>query len=253
MASRGGEQCSSDASLGGGGPGCPKRRKASAGAEALWAVHCPDGAKFSVTVAEGERVAEVKRAIAALRGVPCFAFDLFIGGAADPLCGEQRLGRAGAAAKLFMLSKVVSDRLALAAIFKSTGGEGSWKEKLGWEELQKEGGGGDGTGQLFGVQAAGGAPWGRGDGSRAAKLELAANGLSGSIVGGEIQQLSALTVLNLRSNQLAGPIPAELGQLAPLTWLNLHRNQLTGPIPAGINSTLASLSVILLKGNLLTA
>ena len=44
-----------------------------------------------------------------------FAFDLFIGGAADPLCGEQRLGRAGAAAKLFMLSKVVSDRLALAA------------------------------------------------------------------------------------------------------------------------------------------
>ena len=141
MASRGGEECSSDASLGGGGPGCPKRRKASAGAEALWAVHCPDGAKFSVTVAEGERVAEVKRAIAALRGVPCFAFDLFIGGAADPLCGEQRLGRAGAAAKLFMLSKVVSDRLALAAIFKSTGGEGSWKEKLGWEELQKEGGG----------------------------------------------------------------------------------------------------------------
>ena len=124
MASRGGEECSSDASLGGGGPGCPKRRKASAGAEALWAVHCPDGAKFSVTVAEGERVAEVKRAIAALRGVPCFAFDLFIGGAADPLCGEQRLGRAGAAAKLFMLSKVVSDRLALAAIFKSTGGEG---------------------------------------------------------------------------------------------------------------------------------
>ena len=123
MASRGGEECSSDASLGGGGPGCPKRRKASAGAEALWAVHCPDGAKFSVTVAEGERVAEAKRAIAALRGVPCFAFDLFIGGAADPLCGEQRLGRAGAAAKLFMLSKVVSDRLALAAIFKSTGGE----------------------------------------------------------------------------------------------------------------------------------
>ena len=72
MASRGGEECSSDASLGGGGPGCPKRRKASAGAEALWAVHCPDGAKFSVTVAEGERVAEAKRAIAALRGVPCF-------------------------------------------------------------------------------------------------------------------------------------------------------------------------------------
>ena len=154
MASRGGEECSSDASLGGGGPGCPKRRKASAGAEALWAVHCPDGAKFSVTVAEGERVAEVKRAIAALRGVPCFAFDLFIGGAADPLCGEQRLGRAGAAAKLFMLSKVVSDRLALAAIFKSTGGErglverkaglggaaeGRWRRRWHWAAVRSAG------------------------------------------------------------------------------------------------------------------
>ena len=54
-----------------------------------------------------------------------------------------------------------------------------------------------------------------------------------------------VTVLELRDNNLKGPIPPELGYLANLTSLALGQNDLTGPIPPELGdlSRLASLSV----------
>ena len=43
-----------------------------------------------------------------------------------------------------------------------------------------------------------------------------------------------VTILNLGSNALSGPIPSSIGNLTGLTSLRLHRNGLSGPIPSQI-------------------
>ncbi len=47
----------------------------------------------------------------------------------------------------------------------------------------------------------------------------------------EIGNLSNLTVLSTRNNELTGSIPPEIGNLTNLTLLSLHTNELTGIIP----------------------
>ena len=65
---------------------------------------------------------------------------------------------------------------------------------------------------------------------RVTGLNLSSNNLSGPIPA-ELGSLANLTSLDLGSNNLSGPIPSELGQLANLTTLQLARNNLSGPIP----------------------
>ena len=57
-----------------------------------------------------------------------------------------------------------------------------------------------------------------------------------------------VTQLDLFSNQLSGPIPAELGNLSSLQELNLYNNQLSGLIPTELDN-LSSLSALYLDSN----
>jgi hypothetical protein len=192
----------------------PPPAAAAAPVEVSWRVCCLDGTTFSVAVPEGTRVAEMKRAIGALREVPHYAMELFVEGKEEPLDDEKRLLSAEKV-PLFMLPKQVSDRLALEAFYKSCGGEG-WNRKGGWMTDA-------GLGEWFGVKV-------DAEG-RVITLDLGYNNLAGPLPS-ELQQLSALQVLSLYGNKLTGSVPAELGQLGALKYLNLHTNQLSGPIPA---------------------
>ena len=69
------------------------------------------------------------------------------------------------------------------------------------------------------------------DDGRVVELELGELGLTGAVPA-EIGQLTSLTELDLRGNQLTS-LPAEIGQLTSLTVLYLRRNQLTS-LPAEI-------------------
>ena len=61
------------------------------------------------------------------------------------------------------------------------------------------------------------------------KLVLPKNNLSGFIPETiDLPPLSSLRELDLRYNQLTGPIPEAIGQLTNLTNLHLHCNRLTG-------------------------
>ena len=81
---------------------------------------------------------------------------------------------------------------------------------------------------------------------RVAELNLSSNQLEGPIPA-ELGDLSNLTFLGLGFNQLAGPIPAELGDLTNLETLGLPVNELTGPIPAELGD-LSNLTFLGLAG-----
>ncbi|KAI4302608.1 hypothetical protein MLD38_038332 [Melastoma candidum] len=67
-------------------------------------------------------------------------------------------------------------------------------------------------------------------------LDLSSNqNLVGSI-SSQIQNLQALTVLNLASCSLSGNIPGTLGSIAGLTFLALNSNKFSGNIPAALGS-----------------
>ena len=65
---------------------------------------------------------------------------------------------------------------------------------------------------------------------RVVNLDLRDNDLVGPIPL-ELARLTHLRELDLRQNQLSGPIPPELGTLPNLWFLSLLNNQLSGPIP----------------------
>ena len=62
---------------------------------------------------------------------------------------------------------------------------------------------------------------------------------------GEVYSVESTTVLDLRVNQLTGPIPPEIGYLTNLTYLDLRYNQLTGSIPPEIGN-LTNLTILTL-------
>jgi Leucine-rich repeat (LRR) protein len=151
-------------------------------------------------------------------------------------------------APLFMLPKQMSDRLALEALFKSTGGAGwhcmddvagtAWTStsSCGWmTDADLE----DWEGVRVNEHS-----------ERVTQLILKGNMMAGPLPS-EIQQLSALQVFDLsndsyqHANALTGRVPAELGQLGALTILSLGNNQLTGSIPAelGLLGALESLGL----------
>jgi hypothetical protein len=127
-----------------------------------------------------------------------------------------------------------SDKPALEALFKSTGGEG-WTNKAGWmTDAALE--------DWYGVEVD--------EEDRVVGLDLHDNGLAGPLPS-DMQQLSALQTLQLTKNQLTGPIPAELGQLGALQVLALFQNELSGPIPRELGQ-LSALQFLLLGDNQLT-
>jgi Leucine-rich repeat (LRR) protein len=81
-------------------------------------------------------------------------------------------------------------------------------------------------------------------------LSLRGNQLTGTIPT-ELDNLSNLTELSLSSNELTGTIPTELGNLSNLTYLFLDSNNLTGSIPTELGN-LSNLSFLSLRGNQLT-
>ena len=82
---------------------------------------------------------------------------------------------------------------------------------------------------------------------RVERLELRDNDLRGPIPP-EIGKLGALTFLELSGNDLDGSIPSEIGNLSALTWLDLGDNDLSGPIPSEIGN-LATLRILILEDN----
>jgi hypothetical protein len=146
---------------------------------------------------------------------------------------ERRVGLADRV-PLFLLTKCPSDRLALEALFKSTGGA-NWTNKTGWMTDAE-------LGDWHGVTVD--------EEGRVTHLDLRENGLAGPLPS-DMQQLSALRFLLLQKNQLTGPIPAELGQLGALQGLFLFANQLSGPIPRELGQ-LGALQVLLLSANQLS-
>jgi Leucine-rich repeat (LRR) protein len=179
-------------------------------------------------------VAEAKRAIGVQRDVSRFAMELFVEGEEEPLDDEKRLSSAEKV-PLFMLPKEASDRLALEALFRSCGGR-DWTKKGGW---MTEAALGDWDRVRVDVEG------------RVVALYLGGNNLAGALPS-EIQQLSALTVLQLFDNKLIGAIPAELRQLGVLEALYLDHNQLSGAIPAEL-ALLPALEFLWLRGNQLSS
>ena len=65
---------------------------------------------------------------------------------------------------------------------------------------------------------------------------------------GEVYSVESTTELDLRNNELTGPIPPEIGYLTNLTYLDLRYNQLTGTIPSEIGN-LTNLTYLNLSNN----
>ena len=68
---------------------------------------------------------------------------------------------------------------------------------------------------------------------------------------GEVYSVESTTELDLRNNELTGPIPSEIGYLTNLTYLDLRYNQLTGTIPSEIGH-LTNLHYLNLRNKQLT-
>ena len=137
-----------------------------------------------------------------------------------------------------------SDRAALEAIYRATGGD-NWTDNTNWLSNAP-------VEDWYGVEVTDG---------RVTRLRLGGwdetardvvgNGLTGSLPP-ELGTLSHLQWLEIGGNRaLTGPIPAELGNLAAIKGLSLARNWLTGPIPAALGR-LGNLEELWLDSNALS-
>ena len=147
----------------------------------------------------------------------------------------------GLAAEAVAQGSAATDRAALEALYRATGGDG-WIDNTNWLTDAP-------LGNWFGVEAD--------EDSRVTGLRLGGwdeaardfigNGLAGTLPA-ELGALSQLRSLEIGGNRgLSGPIPVELGDLINLESLILQANRLTGAIP----SELAQ--VVNLRGLLLGA
>ena len=126
------------------------------------------------------------------------------------------------------------DRQALVALYESTGGE-DWVNSVNWlsdRPLQ----------EWHGINVD--------EDGRIIHITMQDNGLEGSIPP-QLEQLTALSVLNLGFNRLSGSIPPQLGNLSGLSILALYGNGLSGPIPPEI-ANLSGLTFLSLTNNRLS-
>ncbi len=162
-----------------------------------------------------------------------------------------------------------SDRAALEAIYRATGGN-NWTNNANWlsgaplrdwhgVETDGQGrvtdlrlGGWDETARAFvGNGLNGSLPPELATLSGLRRLEVGGNdGLTGPIPSA-LGELANLESLFLQGNWLTGSIPAALGGLGNLGWLGLDDNALTGPLPAELGN-LTGLRGLTLSGNALS-
>ena len=83
------------------------------------------------------------------------------------------------------------------------------------------------------------------------KLNWLSDSPLGEWYGVETDSSGSVFQVNLKRNQLSGPIPPELGDLANLWWLFLQDNQLSGPIPPELGN-LANLKGVYVGDNQLS-
>lgn len=83
-------------------------------------------------------------------------------------------------------------------------------------------------------------------------VQLAGQGLRGSVRPNSVARLRALSILDLSNNQLSGTLPDDLGTLANLHTLDFSHNFFSGPIPSTFGG-LSSLLNLSLAANQLNA
>ena len=151
---------------------------------------------------------------------------------------------AGLAADVAAQGSTATDRTALEAIYRATGGD-DWTDNTNWlSNAPLE--------DWYGVEVADGRVTGlRLGGWDETAREYVGNGLVGSLPP-ELGALSHLLWLEVGGNSgLTGPIPVELGNLGNLESLFLQENWLTDSIPAALGR-LENLEWLGLDGNALT-
>jgi Leucine-rich repeat (LRR) protein len=129
-----------------------------------------------------------------------------------------------------------AERNALVALYDSTAGPG-WTEHAGW------------------LGAAGTECTWRGvtcdqAGEHVVDLDLRSNNLTGPLPA-EIGDLSRLAVAEMFDNHIAGPLPSALGNLKELRILDLYLNAIDGPLPPALG-TMAALEELWLGYNALS-
>ena len=175
---------------------------------------------------------------------------------------------AGVAAEVAAQGTPPTDRAALEAIYRATGGE-DWTNNTNWLSSApledwygvevtagrvtglRLGGWDESVKKIVGNGLTGALPPELGTLSALRWLEAAGNsGLTGPIPE-ELGNLANLENLSLQENWLTGSIPAALGRLANLEWFWLHANALTGAIPAELGN-LSALRILTLGQNMLS-
>ena len=150
----------------------------------------------------------------------------------------------GLAADAVAQGSAATDRAALEAIYRATGGD-NWTDNTNWlSNAPLE--------DWYGVEVADGRVTGlRLGGWDESVRKIVGNGLTGSLPP-ELGALSHLLWLEVGGNSgLTGPIPVELGNLGNLESLFLQENWLTDSIPAALGQ-LENLEWLGLDGNALT-
>ena len=174
----------------------------------------------------------------------------------------------GLAADAVAQGSAATDRAALEAIYRATGGD-NWTDNTNWlsnaplEDWYgvevadgrvtglRLGGWDESVRKIVGNGLTGSLPPELGTLSRLRSLEAAGNSDLTGPIPRELGNLANLETLSLQENWLTGSIPAALGRLANLERLWLHLNALTGPVPPELGNLL-NLRILAAGGNLLS-
>jgi Leucine-rich repeat (LRR) protein len=137
-------------------------------------------------------------------------------------------------------------RMKLHDIYASLGGQHHWRETSGWPTAPERPVGKKTKKQeIFGVTR----DWR--DSEAVVAIDLAWNGLQGSIAVKGIWAHASLTTLQLSSNKISGSLPGfALRNLVSIKHLHLYRNFISGTIPTEIGD-LRNLKSLWLMENIL--